>query len=75
MTGSFASGTTASLVDKNITKKNILLQWIKLSRKPKIKKFNKTDPQYMGNLIQNTISKIFRNKKSLQKRPSKIPKN
>ena len=65
MTGSFASGTTASLVDKNITKKNILLQWIKLSKKPKIKKLNETDPQYMGNLIQNTISKIFRNKKSL----------
>ena len=65
MTGSFASGTTASLVDKNRTKKNILLQWIKLSKKPKIKKFNKTDPQNMGNLIQNTISKIFRNKKFL----------
>ena len=65
MTGSFASGTTASLVDKNRTKKNILLQWIKLFQKPKIKKFNKTDPQNMENLIQNTISKIFRNKKSL----------
>ena len=65
MTGSFANGTTAFLVDKNRTKKNILLQWIKLSKKPKIKKFNKNDPQNMGNLIQNTISKIFRSKKSI----------
>ena len=45
MTGSFASGTTASLADKNRTKQNILLQWIKLSKKPKIKNFNKIDPK------------------------------
>ena len=43
--GSFASGTTTSLVAKNGTKKNIPLLWIKSSKKPQIKKFHKTDPQ------------------------------
>ena len=44
MIGSFASGANVSMVAKNWTKKIIPLLWIKSSKKPQIKKFQKTDP-------------------------------
>ena len=72
--GSFASGANVSLVTKNGTKKNIPLLSIKSSKKPQIKKFHKTDPPKVGNLIQNTISKFSKIKNLTQKRPPKVPK-
>ena len=60
MIGSFASGANVSLVAKNGTKKIIPLLWIKSSKKPQIKKFDKKDPPKVGILIQNTISKFLK---------------
>merc|ERR1712115_538229 len=69
MIGSSLSDTNVSLVDKNGTKKIIPLLWIKSSKKPHIKKFNKTDPPpKVGILIQNTISKFSKTKNQ------KVPK-
>ena len=74
MIGSLASGANVSLVAKNGTKKNIPLLWIKLSKKPQIKKFHKTDPPEVGILIQNTILKFSKTKNLTKKKPLKIQK-
>ena len=62
MIGPFASGANVSLVAKNGTKKIIPILWIKSSKKPQIKKFHKTDPPKLGNLIQKTILKFSKTK-------------
>ena len=67
MIGLFASGANVSLVAKNVTTKIILLLSIKSSKKPQIKKFNKTDPPKVGILIQNTNSKFSKTKLKLKK--------
>ena len=68
MIGSFASGTNVSLVAKNGTKKIIPLLWIKSSKKPQIKKFDKTDPPKRGNSDSKYNFKIFKNQKSNSKK-------
>ena len=55
--------------------KNIPLLWIKLSKKPQMKKFHKRDPQKVGIMIQNTISKFSKTKNNTEKRPPKVKKN
>ena len=74
MIGSFASGANVSLLAKNRTKVIIPLLWIKSSKKPQIKKFHKTDPQKVGILIQNTISKFLKPKNQTQKDTLKFQK-
>ena len=48
---------------------------IKSSKKPQIKKFHKTDPPKVGNLIQNIISKFLKTKNDTQKDPLKFKKS
>jgi len=48
---------------------------MKLSKKPQIKKFNKTDPPKVGILIQNTILKFSKTKNQTQKDPLNLKKN
>merc|ERR1711867_271883 len=74
MIGSFASGANASLVAKNGTKKIIPLLLIKLSKKPQIKKFHKTDPPKSGNSDSKYNFEICKNQKSNSKKTKK-PKN
>ena len=62
------------LLTKKGTKTIILLLWIKSSKKPQIKKFNKTDPPKVGIVIQNTISKFSKLKNQTKKLPFKIQK-
>ena len=75
MIGSFASGANVSLVAKNRTKKIIPLLWIKLYKKPKIKKFHKRDPPIIWNSDSTCNFVISKTKNQTKKRPPKVPKN
>ena len=75
MIGPFASGANVSLVAKKGTRKNILLLWIKSSKKPQIQKFHKTDPPKSGNSNSKyNFKKILKTKNQTQKGPLKFPK-
>merc|ERR1711895_129131 len=74
MIGSFASGPISPWRPKMELKRNIPPLWIRSSKKPQFKKFDKTDPPKSGNCNSKYNFEIFKNQKSNSKKAPKSSK-